>query len=100
MTVISTIITRHCTAHASDSLITDFETGEPKEWEKTKLIPVRSWRGAISYWGLAYQGDWQTSSWLREQARSAGQAQSAEAFAKKLTSDLTLAFQRMRFKEA
>ena len=53
MTVISTIITRHCTVHSSDSLISEIRNGSflPIEWEKAKILPVPKYRGAMSYWG-------------------------------------------------
>lgn len=107
MTVISTIITRRYTAHASDSLITpfgehenDLNWKEMREWQKTKIIPVRHWRGALSYWGLATSPGWDTLAWLRERARNAGQFESAELFAEALTEDLTQAIKKMRFPES
>jgi hypothetical protein len=54
VTVISTVITRYCTVHASDSLITKLQpdgSAIPIEWEQSKIILVRPWRGAMSYWG-------------------------------------------------
>ena len=102
MTVISTIITRRYTAHASDSLITPFgdHEKEDREWQKTKIIPVRHWRGAMSYWGLATtdQG-WNTVTWLRERAHNTRHFESEESFARALTKDLTQEIENIRFSE-
>jgi len=50
MTVISTIITKRFTAHASDSLITPYEESDMdvdwkknREWRKPKIVPVKHW---------------------------------------------------------
>lgn len=102
MTVISTVITRHCTAHASDSLITELQTDgsrKPKEWQRSKIVAVRPWRGAMAYWGLAkYDAyGWSTVDWLQEQAKDAHQYSSAEEFARGLTEKLGEAIAKMRF---
>lgn len=51
MTVVATITTRHCTAHASDSFITlETATGsEIVEDQAPKVIRVEKWRGALAY---------------------------------------------------
>lgn len=102
MTVISAVITRYCTVHASDSLITKRKQGgtyEPDEWERSKIIPVHRWRGAMSYWGLAkYPADnWSTVDWLEEQVKSAGQESSPEGFAQRITDKLAEAISKMQF---
>jgi hypothetical protein len=102
MTVISAVITRYCTVHASDSLITKRKGGgsyEPDEWERSKIIPVHRWRGAMSYWGLATHDKygWSTVDWLQDQVKSAGQESSAEEFAQRLANRLNEAISRMRF---
>lgn len=104
MTVISTIINRSGTVHATDSLITVLEkdkTRTPKEWEKSKIVRVKAWRGAISYWGLAiHKGhNWNTSEWLQEQSDSADGFASAEEFAADISEKLnevigTMVFER------
>lgn len=76
MTVISCLISSVGTVHASDSLITQLDQEGnriPKEWERSKIVPVRYWRGAMSYWGLATYDryGWSTYDWLREQAQNA-----------------------------
>jgi hypothetical protein len=93
MTVVALIITMHCTAHASDSLIAvrqEDGTLKVKETQKTKLIPVRPWRGAMAYWGLAKLGPnmW-TLDWLRQQASLAREQDPPEIFAELLAQKLT-----------
>lgn len=93
MTVISTIITRHYTAHASDSFITVLRPDgslDVVEDQKSKLLQVPAWRGAMGYWGLAqHVAGWNTLEWLRTQANHAGQHASAAAFATALGEQLT-----------
>lgn len=85
MTVISTLITHVGTVHATDSLITSLKPDgqrESKEWEQMKIVPVRAWRGAMSYYGLAQiEGCWSTLDWLRDQAKTANTHATAEHFA-------------------
>ncbi|MCR4304664.1 MAG: hypothetical protein NUV63_10650 [Gallionella sp.] len=85
MTVISTLITRVGTVHATDSLITILKSDgqrDPIEWQRTKIVPVRAWRGAMSYYGLAQiEGCWSTLDWLREQATKASTFATAGRFA-------------------
>ena len=102
MTVISTVLTRYCAAHASDSLITELHKDgsyKPKEWERSKIVAVRHWRGAMAYWGLAkYDAySWSTFDWLQEQAKNADQYSSAEEFAQGLTEKLNEAISKMHF---
>lgn len=102
MTVISAVITRYCTAHASDSLVTELQedgSHKPIEWKQPKIVAVRPWRGAMAYWGLAKYNayKWSTFDWLQEQANSAGQYSSAEEFAQRLTEQLNEAISKMRF---
>lgn len=102
MTVISAVITRYCTVHASDSLITDLQpdgSALPVEWEQTKIVPVHHWRGAMAYWGLArYEAHgWSTFDWLQEQAKTAASCDSAEEFAQDLSEELQRAIAQMRF---
>ncbi|MBN1934549.1 MAG: hypothetical protein JW934_07780 [Anaerolineae bacterium] len=105
MTVISTVITRYCTVHASDSLITELQMDgnhKPMEWKQSKIIAVRRWRGAITYWGLAKCSayKWSTFDWLQERANNADRYSSAEEFAQSLTEQLNKAFAKMRFAQA
>ena len=102
MTVISAVITRYCTAHASDSLITELQedgSHKPTEWKQPKIVTVSQWRGAMAYWGLAKYNayKWSTFDWLQERANSAGQYSSAEEFAQSLTEQLNEAIAKMHF---
>lgn len=101
MTVISTFITRTGTVHATDSLLTRLLSEgryEPIEWQETKIVPVRSWRGAMSFWGLAsIDGQWVTLEWLRRRATRAGDFVSAHEFAVGLASELNQALSRFTF---
>ena len=103
MTVISNIITRHCTVHSSDSLISEFKEGDfvPIEWEKTKIISVSKYRGAMSYWGLAKSDDygWSTHDWLVKQSQDANSFSSAEDFAQNISDKLNNELSKMRFPE-
>lgn len=102
MTVISVVMTRYCTVHASDSLITELQSDGsalPVEWERSKIVPVYHWRGAMAYWGLAkYEAyGWSTFDWLQEQAKTAANYTSAEEFAQDLSEKLQKAIAQMRF---
>ena len=85
MIVVAAITLPTLTAHAADSFITtprNDETFEINEAKQTTIVPVPAWRGALSYWGLTTHGpDWSTLRWLREQAHTASQHSSANAFA-------------------
>jgi hypothetical protein len=102
MTVISTVISRNCTVHASDSLITErqrVEIYKPIEWQRSKIIPVAVWRGAIAYWGLAEHKiyNWSTYDWLKKQATLAKQYQSAEDFGLSVANRLNEEIKKMSF---
>ncbi len=74
MTVITALITRRCTVHASDSFVTEArEDGslEVKESRKTKLVRISDFRSAMAYWGLATYGKWSTLDWLEQKANKA-----------------------------
>jgi hypothetical protein len=49
--------------------------------EETKIVAVRRFYGAMSYWSLAKtDSGWNTYQWLRRQAQRAGDFVSAEEF--------------------
>jgi hypothetical protein len=85
MSVVTTLITRTATIHATDSLITQLQpNGKRKilESKATKIVRVDHFRGAMSYWGLAeMDGRWSTLKWLHDQASRAGKFDSPQAFA-------------------
>jgi hypothetical protein len=100
MTIISTVITRHYTAHASDSFLTELKPGgtlEVKEAQKPKLVFVQHWRGALAFWGLAIKGHWSTLDWLRQRAGQASNYVSPEEFANELSADLSSELSRQTF---
>lgn len=104
MTVISTLITRVCTAHASDSFLTRLSVGgcrELIESQQSKLVRVPAWRGVMGYWGLAEYGpDWRTIDWLRHEAGLAATHDSPEAFAMHLACTLNTKLGSRRFRTA
>ena len=100
MTVISTIITRYCTAHASDSFLTEFGSGKIRESQQSKLVRLPALRGAIGYWGLAWLDDgWNTHQWLRDRAKSTGGTDSPSAFAEDCATELTAELRRRTWAE-
>ena len=91
MTVISAVITQHCTAHASDSFLTSQKADGTREVvgdQKPKLVYVKHWRGALAFWGLAQCGQWFVLDWLRRQAQRADSYPSAEDFANAIAASL------------
>lgn len=100
MTVISAIITKHCTAIASDSLITVAQpdgTKKPVEWKKSKIIRIPAFRGSASYWGLAEYGHWNTYDWLKKQCDGASKFKTFELFAKALKDSLGTELKKIPF---
>jgi hypothetical protein len=102
MTVIATIITKHCTAHSTDSFLTERDSAgriTPVESQASKLVRVNAYSGAISYWGLARQAaDWDTHQWISDQAGRAASHGSPERFSSHLASALTIALRGRRFR--
>jgi len=104
MTVVAAIISRHCTAHSSDSLITrnsDEGTHEILDEVSTKIVPVREWRGIMAFWGLAVEPElykWSTLDWLRERVSHAGEFNGPEPFALDLSERLNRVLSRMTFR--
>jgi hypothetical protein len=90
MTVITTLVTARYTVHASDSFLTVKQgdgTRKPVETKRTKIVRVEAWQGAMSYFGWATSPasnttpEWDTLTWLQDQAQQAGASDSAGAFA-------------------
>lgn len=106
MTVITAVMTRYCTVHASDSLRIERQpdgTRKLKDWQKTKIVPVQHFHGAMSYWGLdsyRYKVDkWSTLKFLQERAGQAKQFTYPEEFAQDMTDRLNKAICQMAFPE-
>jgi hypothetical protein len=102
LTVIATIITSRFCVHATDSFLTRPRpdgTYERVEAQKTKIVAVPAWRGAVSYWGLAaHDSGWRTLKWLQEKARAASTYSGPEDFALSIASELTDILRRLRFR--
>ena len=100
MSVISAVITKTCTVHASDSFITQrLQTGEyqVKEKHRSKIIRVPQWRGAMAYWGLAkVDNHWSTVDWLEACANRGSSPSSAEQFANCLAGELERELSRLK----
>ncbi|MCC6602226.1 MAG: hypothetical protein IT327_03390 [Anaerolineae bacterium] len=100
MTVITTVISKVCTAHATDSLITVKSNDgkrEVLEREKSKVVCVRPWRGAMSCWGLGKIENQWTIDWLHRKTAKANQFSSPEEFAAYIKDQLNNSLSRMRF---
>lgn len=102
MTVITAFITRHCTVHATDSLIVEVAADgsrKPVETQRTKIVPVLALKGAMSYWGLASYAPagWQTMEWLKSRAREAKSFGSPQAFAEHIRERLQRDLSAIRF---
>jgi hypothetical protein len=90
MIVISALVTKHGTAHASDSFITKVKRNggiEVINSQQTKLVYVKHWRGVLAYWELAQFKQWSTLEWRRERARIAREFPNPEEFANTLAVD-------------
>lgn len=100
MTVISTVISKHCVAHATDSLIT-FHARQP-EYEVSdetspKLVCVRRWAGIMSYFGLAAHGSWSTLGFLKAESGKASNFTTPEEFAHHIASGLNSMLKTRKF---
>lgn len=101
MTVIATIISKYCCAHASDSLLSTYnnKTYQKIEYKKTKIVAVRNFTGAMAYWGLAKYRNWSTLQWLIEQASKSNQFATPEDFAQFISIQLNQILSGMNFKK-
>jgi hypothetical protein len=100
VTVISTLVSHTCTAHASDSFITQLQADGSYlvvESQMSKIIAVRHRRGAMTFWGLASFGSWSTLTWLRQRVSDADNSQTAEDFARAVAAQLQEALSGMHF---
>ena len=92
MTAISAIISKNGIAVASDSLLTKYDpkTGQIShiEFKKSKIVPIRRFKGALSYWGLAEVGIWKTYDFLKDKATNANGFGSLDDFANNLRDTL------------
>lgn len=96
MTVISTLLTKHCTVHCTDSFITARKPNgdgfDYIETQKSKIIAVEKYHGAMSYFHLALmpanKPQWNTFEFLEKQALSETKPATAEEFARNLKKEL------------
>lgn len=96
MTVISTLLTKHCTVHCTDSFITARKLNgdgfDYKDTQKSKIIAVEKYRGSMSYYHLALmpadKPEWNTFEFLEKQALSETKPATAEEFARNLKKEL------------
>lgn len=106
MTAITALITKTCTVHAADSLVTiqrEKDTFVPDDWNFRKIVRVEGefW-GALSFWGYAsadvpsHKYSWSTPAWLAERAAAVAN-QSAEEFANNLARDLQSELNKVQF---
>ena len=104
MTVIVALMNRHCTVHASDSFITELQedgTRKVRQSQRTKIVPVRHFRGAMSYWGVGdYETHgWSTFEWLKKQAQGATEFPDPEEFARQMAKTLDERISQMDFQD-
>ena len=104
MTVITTIISNNCCAHASDSYITIYN--QDKQYEiiekrKSKIISVKKFNGALVYWGLAKikinNKEWFTYDYLKEKSNDSRNFSNPEDFANSIRDELTDKFLHTNF---
>ena len=101
MTVITTIISKQCCVHGTDSYICE-KLEKSIEFSKLqftqpKIVPVRKFKGALSYWGLAKANDWFMYDWLKEQVRDISSIRTPEEFANSLADKLNNKLSRFTF---
>jgi hypothetical protein len=103
MTVIATLITSYGTVHATDSLISrDLPDGKREylEYQRPKIVKVRAFRGAMSYWGLAELENMWMLDWLKREAGQANKYSTAEDFALNVANHLNKALSRIQFRRS
>ena len=91
MTVISTLLTGNCIAHATDSFLTVIQRdGSLKvvESQKPKLVAIRHFRGAVSFCGFAGYSGLRLIDWLSRKTQQARSFSSPDKFAQWLAVEL------------
>jgi len=90
MTAISTLLTNSVIASASDSFLTEADTGRTIETRQPKLVCIKPLRMVVSYWGLARTNSgFNTFEFLKSFAARNKGATSPEQFASVLASEIT-----------
>jgi len=102
MTAISALISKDWIAAASDSLLTEFYPDSNKikhiEFKKSKIVPIRKFKAAATYWGLAKVGQWRTYDFLKALATDADKYNSLEEFAFNMRDKLKEKIDNIKFK--
>jgi hypothetical protein len=93
MTAISALITKDWIAAASDSLLTEYYPNKNQikhiEFKKSKIIPIRKFKGAAAYWGLAKIDKWTTYDFLKSLAADSDKFDTFENFANNMRDKLS-----------
>lgn len=101
MTAISSLISKDWIATASDSLLTEIhpKTKEASftEFRKSKIVPIRKFKAAAAYWGLAKVGHWRTYDFLKKLAADADNFQTFESFAQNMRERLKEKIDSIKF---
>ncbi|MDD4058907.1 MAG: hypothetical protein PHO95_08445 [Bacteroidales bacterium] len=101
MTAISALITKNWIAAASDSLLTEFypntNTIKHIEFKKSKIVPIRKFKAAAAYWGLAKINNWNIYDFLKSLAAKADRFETFEGFANNLKDELKLKLDSIPF---
>lgn len=88
MTAISALISKKWLAVASDSLLTEFNptnnTITHSEFRKSKIVPIRKFKAAACYWGLAKVGNWRTFDFIKNHATNSNNFETFEEYATNL----------------
>ena len=92
MTAISAFITKDWIGTASDSLVIEFHPKKNEisqiDFKKSKIVPIRKFKAAAAFWGLAKVEKWNTYDFLIAQAAKADSFTSFEDFANTLKAQL------------
>ncbi|MGD9994851.1 MAG: hypothetical protein AB7S69_16245 [Salinivirgaceae bacterium] len=101
MTAISALISKDWIAAASDSLLTEFDPNSNQikhiEFKKSKIVPIRKFKAAAAYWGLAKVGQWRTYDFLKAIAADADKYNSFEDFAVNMRNKLRAKIDGIKF---
>lgn len=97
MTAISTLLSARTIACATDSFLTEADTGKIIEARRPKLISVNALKLVISYWGLARTSSgFDTFEYLRRFSSDHRAAATAQKFCEELCRDLSNKVAAMR----
>jgi len=99
MTVISAVISTHCIAVSSDSMLTIYNktknTSEIIEYRRPKIVRIEKFLGSFSYWGLAAKSKfskWTMYGWLKIIANDSQKFSDFERYANYVRDELNKEF--------